>query len=65
MATIIFSTFLFLFFQAIFGSLIFWIGLSLGLLISAIATIFTWSLNEKKFKALIRREMNEGMGNDV
>jgi O-antigen/teichoic acid export membrane protein len=65
MATIIFSTFLFLFLQAIFGSLIFWIGLSVGFLVSAIATIFTWSLNEKKFKTLIRREMNEGMENDV
>ncbi|HKH59990.1 MAG TPA: hypothetical protein VKA49_04110, partial [Flavitalea sp.] len=33
MATIIFSTFLFLFLQAIFGSLSFWIGLSGGFLI--------------------------------
>ena len=65
MATIIFSTFLFLFFQAIFGSFGFWIGLSVGFGISVIATIVTWSLNEKKFKKIIRREMDKGIEKEI
>jgi hypothetical protein len=59
-ATLIFSTFLFLFFRFVFGSYTFWIALSAGLIVSCIATIFTWSSNEKKFKQIIRREMDEG-----
>lgn len=58
-ATIILSTFLFLFFQVIFGNLGFWIALLTGLMISSVATILTWSSNEKKFKKIIRREMGE------
>lgn len=65
MATIIFSTFLFLFFQGIFGSPGFWIGLSVGFLISAVATMITWSFNEKKFKKIIRREMDKGIEKDI
>ena len=63
-ATIIFSTFLFLFFQAVFGSAAFWIGLTAAFLISSVATITTWSLNEKKFKKIIRREVDNGMERD-
>jgi hypothetical protein len=58
--TIILSTFLFLFLQAIFGSLSFWIALASSLLISSIATILTWSANEKKFKKIVRREIDKG-----
>lgn len=57
--TIIFSTFLFLFLQVIFGSFTFWIAFSTAFLISFIATITTWSSNEKEFKKIIRREMGE------
>lgn len=65
MATIIFSTFLFLFFQTVFGSPGFWIGLLVGFLISAVATVITWSFNEKKFKKIIRREMDKGIEKDI
>ena len=64
-ATIIFSTFLFLFFQVVFGSPSFWIALSLAFLISATATVLTWSFNEKKFKAIIRREMDRGIEKEI
>lgn len=58
--TIILATFLFLFLQAIFGSLSFWIALALSLLISSVATVLTWSANEKKFKKIVRREIEKG-----
>lgn len=60
-ATIIFSTFLFLFFQAVFGSAGFWIALAVAFSISAAATVATWSFNEKKFKKIIRREVDSGI----
>ena len=63
-ATIILSTFLFLFFQVIFGSYSFWVALFVAFLISSTATMFTWASNEKKFKAIIHREVNEGTEND-
>lgn len=63
LATIILSTFLFLFFQVIFGSLSFWVALFAGFLISFIATVLTWSSNEKKFKKIIRREIDNGSEN--
>lgn len=63
--TIILSTFLFLFLQAIFGSLSFWIVLSSSFLISGVATILTWSANEKKFKKIVRREMDKGIESEV
>ncbi|MBC7827940.1 MAG: hypothetical protein H7122_09350 [Chitinophagaceae bacterium] len=61
-ATIIFSTFLFLFFQIVFGSISFWMALLTAFLISSLATVLTWSSNEKKFKKIIRREIEEGAG---
>jgi VIT1/CCC1 family predicted Fe2+/Mn2+ transporter len=63
--TIILSTFLFLFFQVIFGTLSFWIALSVAFLISSVATILTWSSNEKKFKRIVRREMEKGIENEI
>jgi hypothetical protein len=60
MGTIILATFLFLFLQAIFGSLSFWIALASSLLISSVATVLTWSANEKKFKKIIHREIEKG-----
>jgi MFS family permease len=59
-ATIIFSTFLFLFFHVVFGSHSFWVAFLIAFLISGVATIFSWSSNEKKFKTIIRREMEKG-----
>ena len=58
-STIILSTFLFLFFRVLFGSFTFWVALFSGLLISSIATIATWSYNEKKFKEILQREASE------
>jgi hypothetical protein len=59
-ATLILSTFLFLFFRVVFGSFTFWVALSAGFVFSCVATIITWSSNEKKFKLIIRREMDNG-----
>jgi len=57
LATIILSTFLFLFFRVLFGSITFWVALFAALLISSLSTALTWAHNEKKFKNIIRREM--------
>ena len=64
-ATIIICTFLFIFFQIIFGSIWVWLALVASLLISTVATITSWSLNEKKFRQIIRREMNDGVKKDL
>ena len=64
-ATIILSTFLFLFLQTIFGTLGFWIALAVALIISSVATILTWSSNERKFRKIVRREMDKGMENEI
>lgn len=58
-ATVIFSTFLFLFFQVIFGSFTFWIALFTAILLSSIATTISWASNEKKFRKIIRREIGQ------
>jgi predicted tellurium resistance membrane protein TerC len=58
-ATLILCAFLFLFFKQILRSFTFWVALSGGLVISCIATIMTWSSNEKKYKRIIRREMDQ------
>jgi Fe2+ transport system protein B len=60
--TIIFSTFLFLFFQVVFGSLSFWVALLTAFLISSVATVYTWGYNEKRFKKIIRREIHDDRG---
>lgn len=65
MAAIIISTFSFLFLQTIFGSASFWIGLMASLLISSVATLLSWSSNEKKFKKIIRREMEKGIESEM
>ena len=41
-----------------------WITIPLSFLVSIIYTVRTWSANEKKFKAIIQREINEGMARD-
>lgn len=61
-ATLILSTFLFLFFKTFFGSLTFWVALSSAFILSCVATVVTWTFNEKKFKQIIRREMGENPG---
>lgn len=62
--TIILSTFLFLFLQAIFGSLSFWVAFVLSFLISSVATTLTWSANERKFKKIVKREVDKGTEDD-
>ena len=59
MATLIISTFLFLFFQIIFGSIAFWSGLLAAFVISVVAAVTSWTRNERKFKELVKREMKE------
>lgn len=63
-ATLILATFLFLFFRVVFGSATFWIALSGGVVLSSVATILTWSSNEKKFRQIIRREMKESASSE-
>ena len=63
-ATLILATFLFLFFRDVFGSATFWVALSGGVVLSSIATILTWSSNEKKFRQIIRREMKESASSE-
>ena len=58
-STIIFCTFLFLFFREVFGSLTFWVALFSGLSISTVATIATWSYNEKKLRDILHREESQ------
>ena len=62
--TIILSTFLFLVLQAIFGSLSFWVAFALSFLISSVATVLTWSANERKFKKIVKREVDKGTEDD-
>ena len=64
MVTIIISTFLFLFLQVVFGSLTFWMGFLASLAIAVISTLASWSANEKKFRKLIRREIEEDSGRE-
>jgi Na+-driven multidrug efflux pump len=64
-STIILCTFLFLFFQIIFGSIWVWLAIVGSILISAAATITSWSKNEKKFRQIIRREMDDGVKKDI
>ena len=41
-----------------------WITIPLSFVVSIIYTIRTWAANEKKFKAIIQREIHEGMLRD-
>jgi hypothetical protein len=41
-----------------------WITIPLSLVVSIIYTVRTWAANEKKFKAIIQREIHEGMKRD-
>jgi hypothetical protein len=41
-----------------------WLILVLSFLIVTISTVLSWSLNEKKFKTIIRREIEEGKFQD-
>lgn len=41
-----------------------WITIPLSFVVSTVYTIRTWAGNEKKFKAIIQREIHEGMQRD-
>ena len=41
-----------------------WITIPLSFAVSTSYTIYTWNANEKKFKAIIQREIKEGMLRD-
>ena len=41
-----------------------WITIPLSFIVSIAYTIRTWSANEKRFKAIIQREIHEGMLRD-
>lgn len=41
-----------------------WITIPLSFVVSTVYTIRTWAANEKKFKAIIQREIHEGMLRD-
>jgi hypothetical protein len=41
-----------------------WITIPLSFVVSIIYTVRTWAANEKKFKAIIQREIREGMKRD-
>ena len=41
-----------------------WITIPLSFLVSIIYTVRTWAVNEKKFKAIIQREIHEGIARD-
>ena len=54
------------FLTSLFGafSKLIWITIPVSFLVSIIYTVRTWAANEKKFKAIIQREINEGMRRD-
>ena len=54
------------FLTSLFGafSRLIWITIPLSFLISMIYTVRTWAVNEKKFKAIIQREIKEGINKD-
>jgi hypothetical protein len=41
-----------------------WITIPLSFVVSIMYTVRTWAANEKKFKAIIQREVHEGMKRD-
>ena len=56
---------MFVFFQIVFGSFSFWIGLVCALAVSVTATVMSWSSNEKRFRNLVKREMDKGEREEV
>ncbi|MCS3795871.1 hypothetical protein [Niastella sp. OAS944] len=54
------------FLTSLFGafSKLIWITIPVSFLVSIIYTVLTWSGNEKKFKGIIQREIEEGIRKD-
>ena len=54
------------FLASLFGAFtkLLWVIIPSSFVISIIYTVFTWAANEKKFKAIIQREVHEAMKKD-
>ena len=62
--SLILSIFLYLFFQIVLGSSFLWFVFTSGFVLSAALTLFSWRNGEKKFRRIIKREIDNGIKAD-
>lgn len=62
--SLILSVFLYLFFQITLGAPFLWFVFAASLALSLILTLGSWHNNERKFKRIIQREIEEGRERD-